>query len=482
MHAPDSGPLPRKPLHPLAAALALAFAIHAAPPAHAAEPPHTLVVGNCADSGAGSLRDAVDHAVDGDTIDLTQLSCSTISLSTGAILVGVEGLTLEGPGHHALMIQGFGDSGASLIYDLGGGLLAIDGIDLSFGAKYRSDHAAHGGCVYTNGDLRVTDSHIYACTVHANTYEASGGALHASGSLSLDRVTIEDSGPTTFGTAKGGCVYAGADLTITNSRISGCRNAASTQGIGGGAYAGGNLVMKYSTIDGNENDDAASAEGGGLFVRGNSLIYWSTISNNRAHFGGGLATGFDNVHAVFIGESTISGNEAGNAGGIGADMTTTIENSTIAFNRIPHSDSIPLDYARSAGIGVRATTTITSTIVAHNVIYGDDGYEPADVGGALPTPIAGSNNLFMSSDQPAPPDTISDDPQLHALADNGGATWTHAIYAGSAAVDRGLDGGYPVDQRGSGFARVRGAAADIGAFESDPDAADPDLLFANGFD
>ncbi len=166
------------------------------------------------------------------------------------------------------MIHGFGDSGSSLIYDLGG-LLAIDGIDLSFGAKYRSDNAARGGCVYTNGDLRVTDSHVYACTVHANTYDATGGALSAYGSVNLDNVIIENSGPTTVGTGKGGCVFAGSDLVITNSRISGCRNAAGTQGFGGGAYAGGNLLMKYSTIDGNENDDAPSG-GGGLFVRGSS--------------------------------------------------------------------------------------------------------------------------------------------------------------------------------------------------------------------
>jgi hypothetical protein len=481
MRPPVMLPLPRFPLRPLAAAFALALAIDAAPPAQATTP-HTLAVSNCDDSGAGSLRDAVDHAADGDTIDLTQLSCSTISLSTGAILIGVEGLTLQGPGNHALMIQGFGNSGSALLYDLGGGVLAIDGIDLSFGAKYRSDNAAHGGCVYTNGDLRVTNAHVYACTVHANTYPASGGALAAYGSVSLDNVTIENSGPTTFGVGKGGCVFAGADLNIINSRITGCRNAAGAQGFGGGAYAGGNLVMKYSTIDGNANDDAPIGSGGGLYVRGSSTIYWSTISNNRSHVGGGLATAFDNAHSAFIGESTISGNEAATAGGIQADMPTTIESSTIAFNRIPHSDTTPFDYAFSAGLGARSSMTITSTIIANNVIYGDAGDELADIGGDLPNPIAGSNNLFMSSAQPSPPDTIVDDPHLAPLADNGGVTWTHAVYAGSAAVDRGIDNGYLIDQRGTGFVRVRGAAADIGAFESDPDAVDPDIIFDNGFD
>ena len=482
MRPSEPCPLPRRPLRPLAAAFALAFAIHAAPPAHASAPPHTLVVGNCEDSGAGSLRDAVDHAVDGDTIDLTQLSCSSISLTTGAILIGVEGLTLQGPGHHALMLHGSGDSGASLLYDLGGGLLTVDGIDLSFGAKYRSDNAAHGGCIYTNGDLQVTDAHIYACTVHANTYPASGGALHAYGSMSLDNVTIENSGLTTFGTAKGGCVFAGGGAVITNSRISGCRNAAVDTGVGGGVYSGGSLLMKYSMIDDNENDDAGHAEGGGLYVVGDTTIYWSTIANNRANFGGALATRFDSTHAIFIGESTISGNEAGTAPGIDADMPITIENSTIAFNRMPRSNSTPLDYSFGAGIGLRWSATITSTIIANNVIYDDDGEEAADIGGAIPIPVAGSNNLFMSSAQPVPADTIFDDPHLSPLADNGGSTWTHAIYAGSAAMDRGLDNGYPSDQRGAGFARIRGATADIGAFEADPDAVDPDLIFADGFD
>lgn len=480
MQLPVTLSLARIPLRPLVAAFALALAIDAAPAR--ATTPHTLAVVNCDDAGAGSLRDAVDHAADGDMIDLTQLSCSSISLTTGAILIGVEGLTLQGPGNHALMLHGSGDSGDGLLYDLGGGLLTVDGIDLSFGAKYRSDNAAHGGCVYTNGDLDVRDAHIYACTVHANTYPASGGALHAYGSMSLDHVTIENSSLTTFGSAKGGCVFAGGGLVVTNSRISGCRNATTDTGVGGGAYSGGSLLMKYSMIDDNENDDAAHASGGGLYVRGDVSIYWSTIANNRANNGGGLAAAFDNSHEIFIGESTISGNEAGSAGGVAAGMPITIENSTIAFNRIARRSAIPLDYAFGAGVSLTSTATITSSIVANNVAFDDDGEELADLGGAIPIPISGSNNLFTSSSQPVPSDTIGDDPHLAPLADNGGTTWTHAIYAGSAAVDHGVDGGYASDQRGAGFARIRGAAADIGAFESDPNAVDPDLIFADGFD
>src|SRR4051812_15447635 len=187
-------------LRPLAIALAVSLALEA--PAVLAMPAPTRpsaveTVSNCNDAGSGSLRDAVDNAADGDTIDLTQLSCSTISLSTGAILIGVSDLTLQGPGNHQLMIQGSGGSGAGLLYDFGGGTLNVDGIDFSFGDKYRSDGPAHGGCIYSVGNLSVSDAHIYACGVHANTYPAAGGALYAYGFVTVLNTDIELCGLTT---------------------------------------------------------------------------------------------------------------------------------------------------------------------------------------------------------------------------------------------------------------------------------------------
>ena len=473
----------RLPLHPLAAAFALALAFDAGSPVAAApavgqRAPQVLVVGNCDDAGTGSLRDAVNNAGDGDTIDLTQLACSTISLSTGAILIGVSDLTLQGPGSHQLMIQGSGGSGDGLLYDLGGGTLTVDGVDLSFGAKYRSDNAARGGCVYTNGDLTVRDSHIYACGVHSYTYPAAGGALYAQGSVSITHTDISLCGLTTSNTAKGGGIFGGTSVIMTYSSVSGCRNATSYRGYGGGVYSGGDLIVKYSTIADNENNDGEIGDGGGTFSRGGTSIYWSTISGNTAIVGGGVYLSINGgASTALIAESTISGNEAKSAGGIRASMPLHLENSTIAFNRIPRSYTIPFDYAFSAGLSVRASPiTIDSTIISNNVGYGDTD-DPEDIGGNLPTPIDGSHNLFMSSEQPAPADTIFADPQLEALADNGGLTRTNALRPGSPAIDHGDSGSFDNDQRGPGFPRVLGAAADIGAYE-----ADPDEIFFNGFD
>ena len=57
---------------------------------------------------------------------------------------------------------------------------------------------------------------------------------------------------------------------------------------------------------------------------------------------------------------------------------------------------------------------------------------------------------------------VGSDPVLGPLADNGGPTFTHALLAGSPAIDAG-DTLEPTDQRGE--ARPFGLADDIGAFE-----------------
>jgi len=472
---------PRLPLRPLAAAFALALALDTGAHANTTpRSPQSIVVQNCDDAGAGSLRDAVNNAVDGDTIDLTQLQCSVISLSTGAILIGTSGLTLQGPGAHRLAIYGNDDYGWSLLYDLGGGTLKIDGIDLAFGSKYRSDNIARGGCVYTNGDLVLNDSHVSFCGVHAGTYAAAGGALYAQGSATITYSTIDTAGLTTSGDARGGCVFAHGDVTLAYSSLSGCRNATPTHGFGGGLYAGGNLVMKYSTIRDNENDDAESGLGGGIYVRGNSNIFWSTISGNSATVGGGISLANDSGgHSASIVESTVSGNVAHAAGGILAAVPLALENCTVAFNTANVPNTTPFDYAWSGGLAVRASpVTITSTIVANNLAHHLDGRdERSDIGGDIPIDVGGSASLVVASAQVVPPDTIIADPLLAPLADNGGLTWTHALLPGSPAIDSGNDDGWDTDQRGEGYARIQNAHADIGAYE-----VDPDLIFRNGFD
>jgi len=70
--------------------------VHALAPRSTASAEHPRVVThpvvNCDDSGLGSLRDVVAGAGSGDTVDMGQLSCSTITLTSGAIVVGQQDL------------------------------------------------------------------------------------------------------------------------------------------------------------------------------------------------------------------------------------------------------------------------------------------------------------------------------------------------------------------------------------------------------
>jgi hypothetical protein len=75
-------------------------------------------------------------------------------------------------------------------------------------------------------------------------------------------------------------------------------------------------------------------------------------------------------------------------------------------------------------------------------------------------------------------DLINIDPQLGPLQDNGGPTWTHALLAGSPAIDAGdptvVYDPNEYDQRGAPYARVDvlgGQRIDIGAYELHPPAA-----------
>src|SRR5215468_7746896 len=64
-----------------------------------------IIVQNCYNSGAGSLRQAVLDAAEGDTVDLSQMSCSSISLDQ-ELTVPQANLTVHGPGEGKLTISG----------------------------------------------------------------------------------------------------------------------------------------------------------------------------------------------------------------------------------------------------------------------------------------------------------------------------------------------------------------------------------------
>ena len=456
-------------LHPLAGCLALVLGV----PAAEAVPPHTaFIVQNCLDHGPGSLRQAVIDDTAGEPIDLTQLTCSAITLTTGSIVVQRAQL-IRGPGAAAFTIDGAGLG--RVFTQTSAQTLAL------FGMTLRNGYADSfgGGCVYSAGALQLMDAVVRDCHVASTSTVKGGGVLVVGALIATNSSIVDNDLYSALGNAIGGGVFADGAVVLDHSTISG-NVVTSTSGnvtASGGVDIGGVLTMMYSTVSDNRVSGLPSTPGliGGIRARHGATITQSTIAGNFADGStGGLWLYGSASTPNWIIESTISGNAAGDRiGGLEVFGPTSILNSTIVFNT---------ETAHFGG-GVYIYdglihNEIESTIIAANTSAGGS---TQNIGLGHPGGgVTGANNLIGPSPSVTLPiDTIGGDPKLLPLHDNGGPTKTHALRPGSPAVDAGnVSSGVTTDQRGTGFPRVIGSSTDIGSFEG----VDADSIFYNGFD
>jgi hypothetical protein len=364
--------------------------------------------------GDVSLREAIFATAAGGTIDFdSSLTGGTIRLKLGELALA-RNLNIQGLGANNLTISG---NNTSHIFNVDDGNsntainLIVDGITLTEGAT--NDN---GGAIYNRENLTLLNS-----IITTNTANFGGGIFN-------------------LGTA-----------TVRNSTID--SNTANSHG--GGILNRGNLNVDRSTIFGN----LALVEGGGINNDGGTLtVTNSTINSNLGQTYSG-AIDNDRGTATII-NSTISDNFANNFGGIAAYLAnTTVINSTITAN-VGNGDGNGLFN------GTHSTTTVTNSIVAGN-------WNNNDVG-AIASFTSGGNNLIGNGDGVSGftnglnGDIVGTaanpiDPLIGTLQDNGGATFTHALLAGSLAIDAGNNSNAPTtDQRG--ITRPQDAV-DIGAFE-----------------
>src|SRR5918996_467028 len=201
-------------------------------------------------------------------------------------------------------------------------------------------------------------------------------------------------------------VYAdnNADLTVVDSRLT-----------GNSAYSGG-AIFEYG----------GSEDGTNLFVA------YSTIDHNLAVYGGGIA---GNESAGFVGGSTLSGNTAYGNGG-------AIINNSGGYGVGLYDATISGNTAGDEGGGIRTFYAYPqNTIIANN--------SATDFPDTYNAYLYGFTSLIRSpgSDLDGDYNITGTDPQLGALANNGGNTPTMRPAASSPVVDRGLSGAY-YDQRG----------------------------------
>jgi hypothetical protein len=392
----------------------------------------------CAESTVGTLRQGFLCAQNGDMIDLTQLVCSKITLSA-PLVAGPGTLTLNGPGQDELTIDAAGQFQA-LVHNAG----PDDGLyvnDLTVANGHYDNPPARrgGGCISSTGKVFLNNSTVSSCYVSSSARAYGGGIFTFLGTVSLN-----------------------------HSSVTG--NTAHSSGDGGYA-AGGGIVASYlelnrSAVSGN----TASYTGTGRAV-GGGVVAFTVHANYSTISGNGAATAYAGIYTAnaYLFNSTVSGNHADNGpvGGVYAFFGAQIFNSTITANTSKGAVAAGL----FSGFATSPSSILQSTIIANNSASGAE----LDLGSVL-GPVLGSNNLIMAHPGiTVPADTISADPKLGPLQDNGGPTRTHALLPDSPAIDNGLTAeGDLFDQRG--FSRVVGSDPDIGAVEFDPDR-----IFGNGF-
>jgi hypothetical protein len=229
--------------------------------------------------------------------------------------------------------------------------------------------------------------------------------------------------------------------------------------------------------------------GGGISNYGNGTVMLtnSTVSSNVAHDWGGGISNYGNADygngTVTLTNSTVSSNWASKGGGGISNYgngTVTLTTSTVTGNYIylPYDD---YSEGRGGGMYNSGTVTLHGSIVSGN--SGKAGNELYHESGTI---TANSYNLFGHSGEnnkqaffgfkPGSKDVIATTKGrkptalaaiLSPLTDNGGSTQTHALVAGSPAIDLNATCvlSMTIDQRG--YCRPVGRGCDAGSFEFD---------------
>jgi hypothetical protein len=421
---------------------------------------NTVIVSNCLDDGGGSLRQSIASANPGDTVSLTALPLmcnSQITLTSGAINILQNDLTIEGPAGRVAVAHG-GAGHDRIFKHTGTGTLQLDNLNIALGNPYSAVANVYGGCVYSKGSVNLYHTGVYLCNADSKL-NASGGGINA------------------------------ANLTISYSALkNNTAGAHATFSSGGGARVLGDgvLVAKYSTISGNTSTTGGGF-GGGAMVYGSAVIAHSTISGNHAREGGALEIAKASGNLLTIADSTISGNSADyTVGGVFSTVwNVTVQNSTIAFNTASAGKGIGLDNYKAPGLlAIGAVTINLQSVLLSNNTYGAIENDLT----AEAVTLSGANNFVRASFGSLPPSGLvfGQCPLLGPLRDNGGPTKTQALLSHSKAIDVGNNNTniplethpYMQDQRGVTYPRESGLKADAGAYEVDQD----DIVHNSGFE
>ncbi len=370
----------------------------------------TITVSSTKDSGAGSLRAAIEAASPGETIVLPA-SKTPYEVTSDALFIIAKNLTIDGAGAGNTVINAMGSE--NIIFEVRSAIVTMSDLTIT-GTKETGIQLGDG----TNS-ASLTLSGVALSGNGKAGIDGAGIETYSHSTLTVNASTIENNEG-----YNGAALYLGGQGTITNSTIANNRSLAG--GDGGGLQSNELLTMTGDTVAHNTSLNS----GGGLFLGGHTTIANSTIAENNAFDGGGL----ENRNSLTLLNDTIAGNESMSGHGSGG--------------------------------GIDGGAKATNTIIADNT--DNEGH----IDNCSETLTAGGPNLENGKECAfAAHGGISEaNPLLGPLAQNGGPTETERLLAGSPAIEGATNTGCPsTDQRG--VMRPVGPRCDIGAVEYAPPVA-----------
>ncbi len=407
-------------------------------------PAADITVTTTADSGVGSLRQAVIDAAAGNKINFSFATYpATIVLTTGEIDIN-KNITITGRANpRDIVIDG---NANDFIFRCDGGhTYNISGLTVSNGLN-----ASAGGIYVWNSGTRLNLSNcvVTACATTASGNGNGGGGVIFEG-WSANGGTIVN------------CLFSGNSVPPSGNNSS---------AEGGAIYIGrntANVKIKACSFENN----SAGGDGGAVSIREVTTVQIedSTFFGNTSlsNCGGAVYACYDDTRALDIINCTFVGNSAINqAGGTHTDGLGGAIFAQRGYFDMYNSTIV----ANSAGRGGGLYSTGPATGQDHNLYSCIFGYNTA---------ISGNPDLLLTGDgmatnciySGAPAGNVSAIPDVSTtLADNGGPTLTLMIDNPGNCMNEGSNPlSLAYDQRGPGYNREADGVADIGAIEGIPE-------------
>ena len=208
-----------------------------------------------------TLRYAINHAGDGDTINFGATGTGTIILDcvhNGALVISQNNLTISGPGAASLLISGGNACGVFVVN--------YPGVATIYGVTIEKGSNGNGGAI-SNASGTVTLSN---CFLSGNKSTDGGGAIYNGGTMTISNCTFWNN----TASVTGGAIANFVKVTVSNSTF-----VTNSSPLGGGIFNSsfGDAYISNSTFSGN----SASSHGGGIYTGGGETEVKNTLMANE---------------------------------------------------------------------------------------------------------------------------------------------------------------------------------------------------------